>query len=204
MPKTYRIPFPSAEPGQIRFSSHCVCCGLPAQATSNLVVTRQVKRKRKQETEILHYPIPHCEQCHRGSKATFLAGLLPFAAGFILLGGAAFLITMFYAVDQGIDQNTIPGSNNSTVVGGAVGLIIGMLGGFLFELLARLLLLPIFGKALWQAPLLLTQFMRDSDYVAGVEGRLDRPSGELLLTFNREDLAEPFGIENPAAQPVNL
>ena len=202
MSKSYRLSYPSAEPEQIRFPNHCVCCGKPAQVTSNLAVTRQIKHKSKQETEILHYPVPHCGRCYRGTKAVFLAGLLPFLAGFVVLGGSAFVVTMIYTTNKGIDQNIVPGSNNSFVVGAAAGLVVGLVAGFLFELLARLLLLPLFGRALWQAPMLMTQFVRDSDYVAGLYGSLDRPTGDLLLRFNRDDQAELFAAENPAAQPV--
>jgi hypothetical protein len=200
--KSYRLSYPSAAPDQIRFLTHCVCCGSPAQASSNLVVTRQVQRKRKQETEILHYPVPHCDRCHRGTKAVFMVGMIPFLAGFIVLGGGAFLWLMVYASNQGIDQNIVPGSMNSITVGAAAGLVVGLVAGFLFELLARLLLLPLFGQALWQAPLLIAQFIRDSDYVAGLHGRLHRPTGDLLLRFQRDDLADLFAAENRDARPV--
>ena len=72
----------------------------------------------------LRYAVPHCDTCYRGTKAVFLAGLLPFLAGFILLGGAAFVLTAFYASELGIDRNSVPGSANSLVVGAAVGLAI--------------------------------------------------------------------------------
>jgi hypothetical protein len=82
------------------------------------------------------------------------------------------------------------------VVGGAAGMIVGLIGAFLFEGAARLLLLPFFGQALWQAPLLMTQFIQDADYVAGLRGKLDPEAKHLLLTFNNDELAAEFARLN--------
>lgn len=200
MPQTFRIPFPAAEPDQLRFPERCICCGAPPQENSTLVITRLVKRKRKQLIETLHYSVPHCERCFKGTKAVFLASLLPFAAGFILLGGAAFLAAVFYTSELGVDLNTTPGTNNSFILGGAAGLLMGFLGGFIVEGLFRLILLPFYGRALWQAPLLAVQFIRDADYIAGLHGKLTPEDDYLQLTINNDNLAQEFANLNPQAK----
>lgn len=196
MARSFRLPLPAANPENIRFPNRCVCCGAPRQADSMLVASRLVMRKQRQEPVTLRYAVPHCDKCYRGTKAVFLAGLVPFLAGFILLGGAAFVLMTSYAIDLGLDLNNVPGSGNSLVVGGAAGMIVGLAGAFLFEGAARLLLLPVFGQALWQAPMLMTQFIQDADYVAGLRGKLDPQAQHLLLTFNNDELAAEFAQLN--------
>jgi hypothetical protein len=68
--------------------------------------------------------------------------------------------------------------------------------GFLFELAARLVLLPIFGRALWQAPLLAAQILNDSDYVTGLTAKPDRDASHLLLTFTNNQIAGEFEALN--------
>lgn len=196
MARSFRLPLPAANPEKIRFPERCVCCGAPRQADSTLVASRLVMRKQRQEPVTLRYAVPHCDRCYRGTKSVFLAGLLPFLAGFILLGGAAFVVMTSYAIDWGLDLNNLPGSSNSLVVGGAAGMIVGLIGAFLFEGVARLMLLPVFGQALWQAPMLMTQFIQDADYVAGLRGKLDPEAKHLLLTFNNDELADEFARLN--------
>lgn len=203
MAQSFRLPLPAANPDKIRFPDRCICCGAPRQADSTLVVSRVVQRKQRQEPVILRYAVPHCDKCHRGTKAVFLAGLVPFLAGFILLGGAAFVLAAFYASAIGLDLNNVPGSANSLVVGAAAGMIVGLVGAFLFEGAARLLLLPAFGQALWQAPMLMIQFIQDADYVAGLRGKLDSEAKHLLLTFNNDDVAAEFaGLNRATAVPT--
>ena len=203
MAQSFRLPLPAANPENIRFPERCVCCGAPRQADSTLVTSRLVMRKQRQEPVTLRYAVPHCDRCYRGTRSVFLAGLLPFLAGFILLGGAAFVLTAFYANAIGLDLNNVPGSGNSLIVGGAAGMIVGLISAFLFEGAARLLLLPFFGQALWQAPLLMTQFIQDADYVAGLRGKLDPEAKHLLLTFNNDELAAEFArLNGDTAVPI--
>ncbi len=84
------------------------------------------------------------------------------------------------------------GNANSLVLGAAAGLFVGLLGGFLFEVIARVLLLPIMGRALLDAPLLAIQFLKDSDYVAGMSGKLSADGTQVCLTFNNSEIAREF------------
>ena len=201
MPKSFQLPLEFGKPDQIRFPDCCVCCGAPRQANSTLTVNRLIMRKQRQEAVTHQYAVPHYEQCHRGTKAVFMATFLPFLAGFLLAGGLTFIVVTLYAHDLGLDSNSIRGINNSSIAGGADGLIVGFVSAFLFEGLARLILRPVFGPALWQAPMLLNQFFQDADYVAGLLGKLDPNATHLLLTFKNDDIAAVFQKLNPAARP---
>jgi hypothetical protein len=60
---------------------------------------------------------------------------------------------------------------------------------------ARLLLLPIMGRALLRAPLLVPSFFTDSDYIAGLTAR---PNADftLTLTFANDEIAREFEAVN--------
>ena len=140
-----------------RFPATCVSCGAAPAGTSNLALTRLVAASGgTQRVARLTWPVPHCDGCARSTKAVFLAQLLPFALGFLGAGGAALAAGWYGAVVFGLDEvgTTNPRTPNSLVLAGAAGLFGGINGGFVLELVARILLLPVFGRTLWVAPLL--------------------------------------------------
>ena len=139
--------------------------------------------------------VPHCAACARATKSVFLAGLIPFGLGFLLVGGAAFLVVFAWSARMGVDDMGKPANSNSLVLGAAAGLFGGIAGGFLFELLARLLLLPIMGRALLRAPLFVPTLFTDTDYIAGLTVR---PNADftLTLTFANPDISREFEAAN--------
>lgn len=198
MPYTFRIPLRATQQSVIRFPNCCVCCGLPKQTESTFFITRLILRGQRQVPITVKYQIPHCQSCARSTKAVFLAGCIPFLLGVLLIGGSAFGAAALGASFFGLDNYGQPVNANSLVVGAAAGLFAGLVGGFLFEVIARVLLLPIFGKALLQAPLLATQLIHDSDYVAGLRGTLDRTATHLQLIFLNSEVAQEFNAMNRA------
>jgi hypothetical protein len=192
MSQTVQVPILSGSQNQLTFPDRCVGCGAAKQTESNLAINRLVMRGQRQEQLSLKYAIPHCEQCARSTKAVFLVGLIPKALGFVLLGGAAFVVVTFYASWLGLDDMGQPSNFNSWILGAAAGLGVGLIAGFLCELLARLVLLPVYGRSLYLAPLLATQLLSDSDYVAGLTGKLDKDAKHLSLTFTNDEIAQEF------------
>jgi hypothetical protein len=85
-----------------------------------------------------------------------------------------------------------PSNFNSWILGAASGFGVGLIAVFLCELLARLFLLPVYGRSLYLAPLLSTQLLSDSDYVAGLTGKLDKDAKYLTLTFTNDEIAQEF------------
>jgi hypothetical protein len=61
-------------------------------------------------------------------------------------------------------------------------------------------LLPFLGPALLRAPLLAVQFLGDSDYVAGLTGKLNADGSRLELRFARDDAAGAFATVNGEAR----
>jgi len=155
-------------------------------------------RGQRQEPITLKYQIPHCQQCARSTKSVFLAGFIPFVVGALLIGGISFAVVALQASLFGLDDYGQPGNANSLVLGAVAGLLGGFAGGFLFELIARVLLLPIFGRSLFQAPLLAAQFLTDADYVAGLRGKFGEQASHLQLTFSNDEIAREFQALNTA------
>jgi hypothetical protein len=198
MPQTFHIPISAKVQSLINFPNRCVCCGAPKQSESTLGVNRLVMRGQRQEQIRLKYQIPHCQGCARRTQAVFLVGCIPFVLGTLFVGGVAFVWAALGASVLGLDNYGQPVNANSLVFGAAVGLFAGLIGGFFFEVAARVVLLPIFGKALLQAPLLATQLISDSDYVAGLRGKLDPAAAHLQLTFLNDEVAHEFRALNVA------
>ena len=82
------------------------------------------------------------------------------------------------------------------MLGAAAGLVAGIVGAFVLELVTRVLLLPAFGRALWQAPLFVPSLFTDADYVAGLTGRPNADLTAVSLTFARDDIASAFAAAN--------
>ncbi|MCU0490311.1 MAG: hypothetical protein MUD01_01790 [Chloroflexaceae bacterium] len=196
MAQTFSIPLQGDTQGPAHFPSRCVCCGAPQQAESTLSLNRLVLRGQRQVQVAVKYQIPHCERCARSTKAVFLAGCIPFVVGLLLVGGvlfvAAFLGASALGLDEGVQTTTVP----SLVLGAAGGLFGGFIGGLLFEVVARVLLLPFFGQALLRAPLLAAQFFSNSDYVAGVTATFTRDARHVQLTFANGAIANEFAALN--------
>jgi hypothetical protein len=203
MPTSYNVPIPDGVSPKLTFPSRCVSCAKAEETTSRLMIVKNMERRGKrggrgrggQQTVRIQFDVPHCAACARATKAVFLAGLIPFGLGFLLAGGAAFVVVGLSSARSGIDDMGQPGNANSLVLGAAAGLFGGIAGGFVFELLARLLLLPIMGSALLRAPLLVPTFFTDADHIAGLTAR---PNADftLTLTFANSEIAREFEAIN--------
>ncbi|MCM3869096.1 MAG: hypothetical protein ND895_00185 [Pyrinomonadaceae bacterium] len=180
------------------FPDRCVCCGATREAESTLALNRFVMRGKRQEAVTLKYQIPHCRRCARSTKTVFLAGCIPFVLGFLVVGLAVFLIVTYGASIRGLDSYGQPNNSNSVVLGAAAGLFAGIVGGFLFEVMARIILLPVMGRGLLAAPLLALQLLDDSDYVAGLRGKLESDASSVHFSFANDDVAREFRSLNGA------
>jgi hypothetical protein len=125
----------------------------------------------------------------RSTKAVFLAQLLPFALGFLVAGGAALVAAWYGATVFGLDEvgQPNPRTPNSWVLAGAAGQFGGIKSGFVVELVAPVVLMPVFGRALLAAPLLVPSLFTDADDVAGLQGKAQRRrhAGDAALRARR-------------------
>lgn len=192
MSNTFQIPL-IPDPGRpVVFPNRCICCGATKEAESTLALDRMVTRGARQEPMTLKYQVPHCKRCARGTKSVFLAGCIPFVVGLLVVGLAVFLVVTFGASSLGFDDYGNSNNSNSLVLGAAAGLFAGLVGGFLFEVIARIILFPVMGRSLLAAPLLALQLLSDSDYVAGLKGKLESDASRVHFTFSNDDVAREF------------
>ena len=195
----FHMPLTAARTWGGTFPDRCIACGGAKEAESTLGLSRLVARGRTQKEVSLRLQVPHCVRCARLTKSVFLAGCIPFALGFVLVGAASFLLAAYGSMWLGLEEHGTQGQSPSLILGAAAGLFAGLAGGFLFELAARLLLLPFYGRALLSAPTLGRQFLTDTDYVAGLTGGLDPAGTELTLQFSNEEMASEFARLNVVA-----
>lgn len=186
------IPLPSGSGNTPVFPDRCINCGLPKHSESTLAVNRLVMRGKRQTQLSLKLQIPHCAQCARSTQVIFLAALIPFAIGFLVVGIASFLAAAYGVAWLGLDEYGRSDQSPSLVLGALLGLLGGILGGFLFEVLARLILVPFYGMALRRAPLLTVQIFSDSDYVAGLRGSIAADGSHADLIFSNDEIASEF------------
>lgn len=193
------LPFQAGADAPVRFPPSCVGCGAPPETTSALNLNRLVARGQSQHTVQARLEAPHCARCARLTKSVFLAGCVPFVGGGLIVGLAAFAAAFVLATQLGLDEATDGETWPSLVLGAAAGLLLGLAGGFLAELGVRVLLLPFLGRALWRAPLLAAQLLRESDYVAGLTGQLSPDGTRLRLRFDRDDIGRAVDALNGTA-----
>ena len=198
MPFPLNLPFRS-EAASVAFPPRCAGCGAPPVTTSTLGLNRLVNRGQSQQTVTVNLDVPHCARCARLNKTVFLAGCVPFVGGGLLVGLAAFAATFLLAARLGLDELGDDETWPSLVLGAAVGLFVGLAGGFVVEWAARAFLLPFLGRPLWRAPLLAAQMLGDSDYVTGVAGRLSPDGTQLQLRFDRDDIGREIETLNRRA-----
>lgn len=191
------IAIPDGDASAIAWPARCVGCGASATTTSNLAIAKLVTaRSGTQRPVKLTMAVPHCGRCAGATRAVFVAQLVPFAVGFLGMGGAAFVVVAFGAMRAGLDDVGRPVNANSLVLGAAAGLGAGLAGGFLIEVLARLPLVPVFGSALWRAPLFVSSLFTDADHVAGVTARPNGDATALTFEFALDDIASEFSSLN--------
>ena len=199
MATTLTIAVTDDDPASLVFPDRCAGCGRSATTASMLSFAKVVTSVRGTQAPVHRkIAVPHCDACARSTKAVFLAGLIPFALGFLIAGGAAFAVVAFNAAIAGLDDIGRPNNANSLVLGAAAGLVVGVIGAFALELVVRLLLLPVFGAALWRAPLLVPSLLTDVDHVSGLTGRPNADLSAMTLTFARDDIARDVAAANAA------
>jgi hypothetical protein len=149
-----QLPLPAGSQSPPAFPNRCVNCGAAREAESRLTLKRLVMRGQRQVEVSWQADIPHCLRCARATKSVFLAGCIPFVLGFILVGLVAFGAAVYGASAIGLDEMGDGDSPNSLVLGAAAGLFGGLIGAVVFELAARIVLIPLLGLAVLRAPLL--------------------------------------------------
>ena len=123
------------------------------------------------------------------------------ALGFLVAGASTFVLVGWQSLVWGVDDDPTAGpppTPAAVVLGALAGLLAGIAGGFILELVARVLLLPVLGRARWRAPLLVPSLVTDADRVAGMPARANAQMTELAVTFDDDHFARAFVAVNAA------
>lgn len=176
----------------VQFPAGCVGCGAPVETHSALTVSRLIMRGGKQMPLIVRLDVPHCRRCARADAWIFRGGMIAALLGFLLVGGAVFGFAFAGSAWLGLDAYARPQDQPSLLLGAFFGLLAGLAGALLFEAAARPVLLPFVGRAALRAPLLIMQFLADSDYVAGLTGALSADGTVLRLIFDSDASGAEF------------
>jgi hypothetical protein len=194
MSRAFELAVESDRQPSLIFPDRCLSCGAPREAESRLVVTKLVLREGRQVPLAFRYDVPHCLRCARATRAMFLSSLIPMLRAFVGVGVWAFLRAYPYG-------DALAGLGPANVyadltIAAAAGLVFGIAAAFTADLAARILRLPFFGRALLRGPSFVTQFLEDSDYVAGLKGTPGKDGRSLTVRFDNDDIAAEFAALN--------
>lgn len=196
MGKSVTIPWAFDTPPELEFDGRCVCCGKPTQETVPLKVTHTAQSSGEfNEASII---MPLCERCAKEDTRNgaisfgtfFLAGGVAAVGLFVLTIGAVYRVTPFL----GIDDATA--GRFAWIVGLLVALVGGIGIGLCAELVTKIALLPVLGRAYRFAPLLAVELLTQAGYKAGVTHKLSKTGDALQLTFMNTDVAAVFAQRN--------
>lgn len=188
------IPIPDPKnPPALKFPAHCVHCGQPTDETLPVKIPMGVEKRSK--PVILELPLPMCAQGAKLERSLAKVTLVPFLAGGLLIGLAAFILAWLLTPEPPLQ--TVQTRSFDLVIGAFVGLIAGILGGSLVELAFKLLYTPLYGKLLMKRPLTAIEIFSNTENYAGFSAALSQDKKQLTLTFEREEIGKQFQRLNP-------
>lgn len=201
---TLTVPIKSARQlPKLVFPARCLKCGKLPTGTRKISFIMNENAKKKPVT--LDVEPPLCQDCIRLENRLEWFSLLPFTISALLLAAAAFvLLVLFLPTRQmfdflGIyDDNQTGGMN--ILLAAAGGLLAGVVGGTVVELVLRLLAAPVFGKLILSRPPTILALTRDLHDVVGLRAHLTKDKKTLSLTFEREEMAREFAELNGLSQ----
>lgn len=199
MASSFEIPIAANGRCDVRFPNRCVSCGAAATTESRIILAKLVMRKQRQVPIKVQLQVPHCQACAQATLSLFWIGLIPSLLGFLLAGGLVFVAVFVGANWLGLDTYGRPQDAPSLVLGAFFGLLAGLAGGFLAELLTRLILWPFMGHSMLRAPLLVAQLLSDGEYIPGLRATLKQDATQLQLTFENDAIASEFATQRQAA-----
>lgn len=200
MATSFEIPITADGRCDVRFPDRCVHCGANPTTESRITLAKLVMRKQRQVQIRVQLQVPHCQTCAKASLSLFWIGLIPSLIGFLLVGGLVFVAVFIGANWIGLDTYGRPQDTPSLVLSAFFGLLAGLAGGFLAELLTRLILWPFLGRSMLRAPLLVAQLLSDSEYIPGLKATLMESATKLQLTFENDAVASEFAALRQAAR----
>ncbi|MCK6584828.1 MAG: hypothetical protein L6Q49_17170 [Anaerolineales bacterium] len=173
-------------PPPLKFPQQCINCGRPGEEMLGLTLSMGVQ-KRKQPVE-MSLKIPMCKTCADNERSIAKVTLIPF-----LIGGFVIGVFIFVPVTLIAPEGTTPQTLNLPfVLGGSAGLIAGMIGGSVVEMVVKSLAVPFYGRLVTRRPLTALAFFSNSDQLIGIAAKYLRGKNLVQLEIENEELAREF------------
>lgn len=173
-------------PPVLKFSARCVRCGKPQETTMNLQLNMGVQKRSN--TVLMEVPVPMCNECAQKERSIAKVTLVPFLVGGSIIGIVFFVIVTLIS-PEGTTSQTL---SMPFVLGGAAGLISGVISGTIVEFVIKILSTPFYGKLLAKRPLTIFSLFNDSEDVVGLSLKFGEGKNSLKLIFENEDIAREF------------
>lgn len=184
---TVEAPIKDAKnPPKIIFPDRCVNCGKPKHVVMPMKLIMGVEKRGR--GVLMNFPVPLCAECEKKEQRITYVTLVPFLIAGLIVGVIAFIPAMLIA-PEGTSQQTL---GFPFVFGGLVGMIVGAIGGTVFEFVLKLLLAPVYGQLLLKRPLTILGFFNDSENVIGLSARFTEEKKSLRIMFENDDVAREF------------
>jgi hypothetical protein len=178
-------------PPVLVFPDRCVNCGKAKETM--LGISLQTGLQKRGQPVLMKLDVPMCNVCAEKERGIAKVTLVPFLVAGFVIGLMVFIPVLLIAPD-GTSTQTL---NMPFVIGGAAGLIAGLLGGTIVEFLVKMLAVPFYGKLVTQRPLTMIALFTESDALIGISAKFSRETNTLHLTFENEDIAREFKKLNP-------
>ncbi len=129
-----------------------------------------------------------CNACAEKERSVTKVTLVPFLVVGSMIGIVVFVIVTLIS-PEGTTTQTL---SLPFVLGGAAGLIAGVISGTAGEFVVKLLFTPFYGKLLIKRPLTVFGVFTDSEDIVGISFRFGEHKKSLKLIFENEDIAREF------------
>ncbi len=179
------------KPPILKFPERCVNCGKSKH--ENLGITLHMGVQKRDQPVTMPLSVPMCKTCADKERSIAKVTLIPFLiAGFII--GVLVFIPIVLIAPEGTTSQTI---STPLVLGGAAGLVAGIIGGTVFEFIAKMLAVPFYGKLVTRRPLTIFGLFANTDELIGISARFLREKKLVHLEFENEEIAREFIQLNP-------
>lgn len=184
---TVDIPIREPEkPPKPAFPASCVNCGKPKAKTFPVRLNTGAQ-KRGQMIQ-LELDVPLCAECAaKENRIGNLTWIPFFIAG--LLTCVVVFIPVWLLSPEGTTPQTVA---MPYVLGGAAGLLAGMIVGTLVEFVLKMSFAPAYGRLLLKRPLTVFSVLSDSESMIGLSARFADGRKTLKLSFENDEVAQKF------------
>jgi hypothetical protein len=179
------------KPPKLMFPDACVSCGKPKAKT--LPVRLNTGAQKRGQMIQLELDVPLCAECAgKENRIGNLTWIPFFIAG--LLTCVVVFIPVWLLSPEGTTPQTVA---MPYVLGGAAGLLAGMIVGTLVEFVLKMSFAPAYGRLLLKRPLTVFSVLSDSDNMIGLSVRFADGRKKLQLSFENDEIARQFNALNP-------